>query len=84
MRNEVWQINVNEASEFSVVRIEAPGCVVELRHKLHDENGNRVTRIDVKPDEDRYPDQRPWWVDGVPGLDQGVAVRIVEEGSDAD
>jgi hypothetical protein len=42
--------------------IEAEGCIVNIREGLHDIEGQKVTHIEIIPDD--YAGEKPWIVDG--------------------
>lgn len=72
----IKRITVSKRSQHEILHIEAPGCMVNIQHGLHDAEGREVTRVEVIADGARYSSESPWWVEGKPGAD-GMALRIV-------
>jgi hypothetical protein len=70
-------INVSERSRTGVLHVEAPGCIVNIYHKLRDRNGNRVVSVEVRADGKRFSGEPEWWIDAKPG-DDYLRLRVVE------
>jgi hypothetical protein len=70
-------IRVTKRSRHEVLHIEAPGCVVNIRHGLKDVDGHEVTSIQVIADQ--YTDDE-WHLPDHEGLySVGVRVRKCEK-----
>ena len=59
------------------LHIEAPGCIINIRCNLHDEDGREVTSVEISCD--RYAGEPEWNINGEDGVDY-KNVRIVREG----
>ena len=76
-------IRINERSRYEMLHVEAPGCIINIRVDLTDEDGRAVTRVDVMADGDRYAGDPKWWLatnDLASATPTGLGVRIIREG----
>jgi len=70
--NVVWN------KERGLLHIEVPGGIVNINVGLSLSTGNKVTRVEILADGDRYAGETPWWIEGEKCVVAG-AWRIIQE-----
>jgi hypothetical protein len=61
----------------NMLRVEAPGCIVNISARLTDSEGRQVVRVEVSAAGDRYIGDPQWWLEGEAG-NWGRALRVVQ------
>jgi hypothetical protein len=74
------RITISERSRHDVTHIEAPGCIINIRHRLTDIAGRRVVSVQVIPD--RCMGER-WELPDFPDAGSSLNVRVRQVDSDA-
>ncbi len=77
-RNNMKTVVLNKRSKHDVLHIEAPGCIINIRHGLTNRDGQAVTSINVIPD-DHYAGEKAWRVVADGWDASGINVRVVED-----
>jgi hypothetical protein len=73
------RINLTKRSRHDCLHIEAPGCVINVRHKLRDCDGHPVTAVEIIPDRvDWQGDGSRWTFPDAPGA-RAMNVRVRQE-----
>lgn len=69
-------ISLSSRSKKTLLHIEAPGCIINIRVGLTDMDGREVTNVSVMANGNRYAGDPEWWVNGEKG-NTGCAMRVV-------